>query len=900
MRAPAQPSITGRAARFLLAASLAAAAFAAICAPAAATSFPPVILPPESVPVWNNGTAPTIGGGGLAPNGIPLLPLQWRCMALCPENGTVRSVFVAQDANGGVRCAGGRDAARTGRCSRYNGATCGGRARPPAPNSYQTGACQRYDQNSWCLGARQVLVLGRPRPICTIGTNRAPVAPGPWRCIAPCAWRNTASLFVRRGANGTVQCAGPNGGACTWYQSTNCGGRRGPPAIQANGMRCASYVPGTWCTDGYQVVIGGRAAPACGAVRGGTWRCLAPCYLNGNRSVFVTVSATGTISCAGRAGDRCDWYVGNRCAGLTAPPATSASGASCFSFAFGTWCFDARQILTANLPAPTCQAPAANSNWRCIAPCAYSQSTSIFVTQGADGNVRCAGTGGNCRWYQGATCAGNIAPSAAESTGGFGCAGYVVGNWCYDGREVLTRGLSAPTCTAPGEWQCITPCDNPGSSMLVHALEDGNIQCASSSPGGCTTFPGTGCSGMSAPPHTWNANGQVCAEYHAPGWCRDAWLQVIAKTAPAGCAQAVMPALGPARPGVRPSRNWNFVLGPYGLAPNNVDRRYSNFFHVTPDSVLPSIRSRDGLHWIFFWTESENHRSIGTGPYVENQWTLNPRRANFGGRFDGWRYDNGGKWLMHVQRVPTNPTTLVGFYHAQDNYWPRTCPACECWKSIGVAYSYDEGITWTDAGQIITAADPRPPDSAPRWGGNGDFGVAWDWWERRWKLWYGGEYWLSMAVSSDPEGRPGTWRKWGGPNVGFNVPGLGGRGFPVGGTVNADGSFNWDRITGLALAPGANPHVHFNTYLNKWVMVWHGWNFRLYISASDDGLNWESPRLLATSINNSRAWYPTVVCATGGSLWGAQWCRLYYGDNWAPNTDRRDFVSRTLQFVRYD
>lgn len=93
--------------------------------------------------------------------------------------------------------------------------------------------------------------------------------------------------------------------------------------------------------------------------------------------------------------------------------------------------------------------------------------------------------------------------------------------------------------------------------------------------------------------------------------------------------------------------------------------------------------------------------------------------------------DNGGKWFMHVQRHPTRPWELIGFYHAQDNYWPRTCAACACWKSIGIASSYDDGITWVDKGQIITSGEPRPRDDQPKFGGNGDFGVVWDWFEKK-------------------------------------------------------------------------------------------------------------------------------------------------------------------------
>lgn len=109
-----------------------------------------------------------------------------------------------------------------------------------------------------------------------------------------------------------------------------------------------------------------------------------------------------------------------------------------------------------------------------------------------------------------------------------------------------------------------------------------------------------------------------------------------------------------------------------------------------------------------------------------------------------------------------------------------------------------------------------------------------------------------------------------------------------------------NNIQGLARAPGANPAIHYNLYLNKWVMVWHGWDNKLYISSSVDTMNWDTPRVLATSVNGYRAWYPTIICPEGGSLWGGQTCRLYYSDNWKDGSDRRDFVSRTITFVRND
>ncbi len=169
-----------------------------------------------------------------------------------------------------------------------------------------------------------------------------------------------------------------------------------------------------------------------------------------------------------------------------------------------------------------------------------------------------------------------------------------------DAQQVISRGLTGPTCTAPGDWRCVADCrSRTPQSVLVHKLHDGSIQCASSTPNSCTMFPGLTCNGMTAPPQSWNANGRVCARYNQAGFCRDA-MNLIAFNRPApGCGRDTAPRRSPgARPAIRPSNNWAPVLGPYGTAPNNVDSRYSNFFHVIPDSLLPALQTWDGKSWV--------------------------------------------------------------------------------------------------------------------------------------------------------------------------------------------------------------------------------------------------------------------------------------------------------------
>ncbi|KAI9009198.1 hypothetical protein DFJ74DRAFT_687337 [Hyaloraphidium curvatum] len=371
-----------------------------------------------------------------------------------------------------------------------------------------------------------------------------------------------------------------------------------------------------------------------------------------------------------------------------------------------------------------------------------------------------------------------------------------------------------------------------------------------------------------------------------------------------GAERAPVTMQAPPRPTRAPSRSWRIALGPFRIVPNNVDRQYSNFYHVTPDCFAP-VLPRVAGGWMQFWSESSNYRTVATkSPFFEDAALLQPTKMVFGGAYNRPGYDNGGKWLMSVFRHPTKGgTNLIGFYHAQDNYGDPLNGGAAAWKTIGVAYSANDGVSWTNGGLIITSAEPRPPNSAPKFGGNGDHGAVWDYDNRRWVLFYGGENWLSMAISSDPDGRRGTWYKYAGPQRGFSSPGIRGRGFPVGGSQLPDGSFDWNGMRGLSLRAGSNPGIHYNVHLAKWIMLYNGWDNAIWVSANvniSDPDGWETPRLVVRSRDGTRAWHPTVVCRLGGSAWcPSNAGRLYYADQWrAP--DRRSFVSRTITFIRND
>lgn len=294
-------------------------------------------------------------------------------------------------------------------------------------------------------------------------------------------------------------------------------------------------------------------------------------------------------------------------------------------------------------------------------------------------------------------------------------------------------------------------------------------------------------------------------------------------------------------------------------------------FAYYPDGHIAVIP--DGSDYIMFWAEFVSHRSIGSTQFVEDQYALQPSSSVFGSRGNYDTYDNGGSWLMSVSRQEGD--NFIGFFHAEDHWYPHTTNDI-AWKSIGVTYSSDKGKTWESGKQIITSATPKP--SSPTWGGTGDNCVVWDHINNRW-LCYFQEHTISMAISTDPNGAPGTWKKY--YNGGFTEDGLGGRQSP---------------LPGLSSVPGGNPSVHWNTNLSKWVMVYHGWDpANIYVSTSADGIDWDTPQSIISSAIGGKAWYPTIIGDT--DVKAGQTAKIYYADI-ASNFSYRMFKAREIKFLK--
>lgn len=283
-----------------------------------------------------------------------------------------------------------------------------------------------------------------------------------------------------------------------------------------------------------------------------------------------------------------------------------------------------------------------------------------------------------------------------------------------------------------------------------------------------------------------------------------------------------------------------------------------------PDGKIIPIKR--GNEWQLFWGEATDALTTGDTPYPEDHIASLVNSSKIWGkefsRIDG--FNDGGSWFIGI--FPNGAAGhYVGFFHAE-SHWDLGGIAH---KSIGVVYSDDYGATWRDPQPIITDASPKPAE--PAWTGLGDGCVIWDSANSRYICYYQGKIangsnTLCMAASSDPEGTPGTWKKWDGNDFTINAwdssTGLGGENIP---------------ISALTSPSGANPSVMWNTYIEKWVMVYATWGKRVMISYSGDAVNWSDPvKIIGTS--TAPAWYPNLI-SEKGDLTGGETAKIYWSHN---------------------
>ena len=308
-----------------------------------------------------------------------------------------------------------------------------------------------------------------------------------------------------------------------------------------------------------------------------------------------------------------------------------------------------------------------------------------------------------------------------------------------------------------------------------------------------------------------------------------------------------------------------FVLGP--ARPLPVPQPNLPIYDYTPDGHHTVFRDESSL--MMFWPGHDSYRTTGSSIFAMRDCV---KVLPMGGPGD---FDNGGAWLYSVMR--RGGQRLLAFYHAEDHKFPRSPDSkWTAYKSIARCTSEDMGLSWGERAQILTAHQPKPQTAA--WSGLGDHCTVWDEKDRRYMCFFQENAILCMAMSPDLEGRPGSWCKW--YQGGFTEPGLGGRATP---------------IPALAHHRGGNPSVHWNTFLEQWVMVWHRWEGDLWISTSQDLLEWTPPKLLlGRPAGAGKVWYPTLI--GDSDQVGGETVTLLFAEFQDRKLPVRRFLTRELVF----
>lgn len=185
-----------------------------------------------------------------------------------------------------------------------------------------------------------------------------------------------------------------------------------------------------------------------------------------------------------------------------------------------------------------------------------------------------------------------------------------------------------------------------------------------------------------------------------------------------------------------------------------------------------------------------------------------------------------------------NNTDLLMIYHAENHPCPDSYAPVR--YGIGLARSFDEGLSWQKKGQILTSYVAMPENLCEffEWGlGNPTVYLSpeKDYIYMLFGEWLRGAplnrpdgiYLARAAIESD--GEPGNWEKFN--NGGFSEPGIGGLGTLV-----------VEPPKGINPNYAAQPSVSFNSFLNLYVLVFQS-RLGLHMATSEDGIAWTDPQL---------------------------------------------------------
>jgi hypothetical protein len=288
------------------------------------------------------------------------------------------------------------------------------------------------------------------------------------------------------------------------------------------------------------------------------------------------------------------------------------------------------------------------------------------------------------------------------------------------------------------------------------------------------------------------------------------------------------------------------------------------------DSNSPIIRALvDGKDALFVMTSFAGRPSTATGPTIAAMSAAAPA--------DVAPWPGGGVWMEAI--VEDEAGTWYGYYHNEIVATAECGPkATKVVPRIGAARSVDHGATWESLG-IILEAPPRTSACSTKnryfVGGVGDLSVMLSPDSRDLYIFYS-EYMkspttqgvavarLAWADRDEPAGKVMVWRTrtW----------------FPPSVVIDDDGDQSWSYPAGLPIfAPTQpwhdsnaavdafwGPSVHWNTYLNEYVMLLNRAKdesfgqegiYVSYASRLDNPRLWSAP----VKIYDGGSWYPQVI-----------------------------------------
>lgn len=349
-------------------------------------------------------------------------------------------------------------------------------------------------------------------------------------------------------------------------------------------------------------------------------------------------------------------------------------------------------------------------------------------------------------------------------------------------------------------------------------------------------------------------SGAVSSSYEIPSFTADlagAYTVTVTDvtgrtvtTAPVAVSAAAVPVVGAEQP--------LLPVGQFGL-------------RFTPDDAISYFKEADGTARVFWAGGTSNGAGRAIAMTTRDFVTFTPLVTEGGNAVAVMQPSGPGTELFDADYSgpgtvlrAANGADLIMIYHSENNMFGGVHgPPIPFYASIGLARSGDNGRTWTRIGQIISgsAAKPATPATlgaaAPSVIAAGGYLYCFfnD-------IIANGANVVHLARAPiETDGAPGTWMKW--HRGSFSQPGLGGASTAVQGQAPP----------GITTVQAGQPSVSFNTFLQRYVMLFYS-HVGFHYSTSSDLITWthqgqltqhESPQVANLLRGQTFTYYPTFL-----------------------------------------